>query len=280
MGQEVPDRIPKPFEVDRLGLELLAPRESEQAANQLAPLLGRPLGHRKDPALLLVELSALVDKAKAADHGCEKIVEVVSDAAGQLADRIHLLCLDQLVFERALLGDVGERARELDRPAVRILEKHRLVEEMLVTAVGALPAIFDRQAPRFSPRLQRGKNSVAVVGMKPFGPDLRLARDLFERKTGDRLEIAADIVRPSWRAVVRLEVEDHRERFDDHGLALLGAAQLLLRAQVGRRSREGSHREAPAPWRAFRSTSLDFSNRSTNTATFERRMIGSTGLNT
>ena len=36
--------------------------------------------------------------------GGEHVVEVVRDAAGELADRLHLLLLGDLVLERALLG--------------------------------------------------------------------------------------------------------------------------------------------------------------------------------
>ncbi len=59
-----------------------------------------------------------------------------------------------------------------------------------------------------------------------------MVRDRFMGEPGDRLEIAADIVWPPRRAVVRLEVKHHGKRSYDHGLALLGAAQLLLRAQA------------------------------------------------
>ena len=41
-----------------------------------------------------------------ADDGGEHVVEVVGDAAGELADGLHLLALGELRFERALLGDV------------------------------------------------------------------------------------------------------------------------------------------------------------------------------
>ena len=95
----------------------------------------------------------LSSKSEPADHRCEKIVEIVRDSAGELADRIHLLRLDELAFERSLVGDVGQRARELDRTAVAVLQQHGLVEEVLVAAVGALPAIFDRQPTGLPPGL-------------------------------------------------------------------------------------------------------------------------------
>ena len=52
-----------------------------------------------------------VDRLQATEDDREQVVEVVGDAAGQLADRVHLLCLAQLVLRRLplcqLLGDAG-----------------------------------------------------------------------------------------------------------------------------------------------------------------------------
>ena len=45
----------------------------------------------------------------AEDRG-QEIVEVVGDAAGELADRIHLLRLDQLRFELPAFGDIDADA--------------------------------------------------------------------------------------------------------------------------------------------------------------------------
>ena len=72
------------------------------------------------------------DIDRAGDDG-EHVVEVVRDAAGELADRLHLLRLPQLLFGRELLRDVaqeqvediavaaahaGHRHFHLDRPSV------------------------------------------------------------------------------------------------------------------------------------------------------------------
>ena len=42
-----------------------------------------------------------------AENRRQQVVEVVRDAAGELADRLHLLRLAQLLFELAALGDVA-----------------------------------------------------------------------------------------------------------------------------------------------------------------------------
>ena len=79
--------------------------------------------------------------AVAEDRG-QQVVEVVRDAAGELADRLHLLRLPQLLLELAPLGDVARvdddgadrrivqtvDADALHDPpvAVRVLEAHLL----------------------------------------------------------------------------------------------------------------------------------------------------------
>ena len=215
-----------------MGLELLAPGEREQPANQLASLLGGALGHAEDALLVVGQHGAPLEQAEPANHRRQQIVEIMRDAAGQLADRVHFLGLDQLAFERPLLADVGQGAGELDGSAVRVLQQHRLVHEMLVIAVGALPAIFDRRPPAFAARLERGDDAQAVVGVKTVGPDVGLLGDFVEAKSGDRFEVAADVGRPPLLGVIGFEVEDHRQRLDDRRLALLGPAQLLLGPQA------------------------------------------------
>ena len=64
--------------------------------------------------------------------------------------------------------------------------------------------------------------------MKPLQPDVRLLGDIFEQEAGDRLEVAAHIVRAALLGFIRFEVEHHRQGLDDRRLSLLGAAQLLL----------------------------------------------------
>ena len=43
-----------------------------------------------------------------AEDGGQHVVEVVRDAAGELADDLHLLALRELRFERLLLGGVDD----------------------------------------------------------------------------------------------------------------------------------------------------------------------------
>ena len=91
------------------GLQLLAAGEGEQPADQLGALLGGVAGHADDLRLLLVQRQPPLDHAEPAEHRGEQIVEIVRDAAGQLADRVHLAGLEQL-FSSSCVGDVEQGA--------------------------------------------------------------------------------------------------------------------------------------------------------------------------
>src|SRR5581483_4164841 len=58
--------------------------------------------------------------AVAEDRG-QQVVEVVRDAAGEPADRLHLLRLQKLLFEQLSLGDVARHAHDGMRRRARLL---------------------------------------------------------------------------------------------------------------------------------------------------------------
>ena len=132
MGEQVGDRRRKPADVDRVGLQRLAAGEGEQPLDQLGALLGGAAGHADDLPVLLLERQPPLDQAEAAEHRGEQIVEIVGDAAGQLADRVHLARFEQLLLQILAVGDVEQGAGILGGVAVRRAQQHRLVEEMLV----------------------------------------------------------------------------------------------------------------------------------------------------
>ena len=74
---------------------------------------------------------ARANKIEVADHRGQQIVEVVGDAAGEMTDRLHLLCLHQRSFGLLALSDLepqafvglGEIARSfLDPPLQGLIE--------------------------------------------------------------------------------------------------------------------------------------------------------------
>ena len=163
------------------GCSCLAAGEGEQPPDQLRALLGRAAGHADDLPVLLLERQPALDQAEAAEHGGEQVVEIVRDAAGQLADRVHLAGLEQLLLEVLAVGHVEQGAGILGGIAVLRPEQHRLVEEMLVLAVGALPAIFDRHRAGALALPERCERAVAVLGVEPVGPQGRLGLDIARR---------------------------------------------------------------------------------------------------
>ncbi len=93
-------------EVDHLGLERLAAGEGEQLAGQgrgAAGGLDDRVGEA-DP-LVLGDPRTAQDVGRALDDG-QQIVEIVGDPAGQLAERLHLLGLAQLLLGMGALLDL------------------------------------------------------------------------------------------------------------------------------------------------------------------------------
>ena len=57
------------------------------------------------------------NKIAVAEDGREEIVEIVRDAAGELAERFHFLGAAELILQLFARGDVHERADEASRLA-------------------------------------------------------------------------------------------------------------------------------------------------------------------
>ena len=91
-------------QLDRPRFEPLAASKGEQPADEIASLFSGPPSHCEHALLLFAELGAPLNEAKSANDCREQIVEVVGNAPGELADRVHLLGLDQLAFERTLVA--------------------------------------------------------------------------------------------------------------------------------------------------------------------------------
>lgn len=103
--------------VDLDRMQRLAAAEGEKALRQFgAALAGRQ--DRIDQALEIgPRLQRFREDVAIADDDGQQIVEVMGDAAGELADRLHLLRLDQLFLRPLALGQVVDDADE-DRFAV------------------------------------------------------------------------------------------------------------------------------------------------------------------
>ena len=230
-ASEIAHRLREAGDLDRGGFELLAARECEQMLDQLRTLLSGMASHCDNLRLIVAQRDTALDHAESAQHRREKIVEIVRDAAGQLPDRVHFAGLGELALQFLAVGHVEQCARELDGVAKGIAQQHRLIEEMLVLAIGALPAILDRQRlPRTAAR-HRLDHALAILRVETIHPQSRGLLDLFEYIAGERVEVAADELGDARLRVDFLEIEDDRQRLDDRRLALLGEAELLFDPQ-------------------------------------------------
>ena len=135
--------------VDHFGHQRLGPGEGQQAAGQRGGA-GRAL-HRivevvRDFAARAVEPAQR--EVDAADDDREHIVEIVRDAAGQLADRLHLLDLAELRLGRLALGRFGLE-RLVGLPQFLGALAHRLLEHLGALGLGfGLGARLDVLAQR------------------------------------------------------------------------------------------------------------------------------------
>ena len=115
-------------EIDDGGAEMLAAGKCQQLTGQAFAALGRRLDRLDGPRQFRIE-QPLEDLGVAADDH-QQIVEVVGDAAGQFADRLHFLRhgellarLDQLLLGVAPLGGVAQHIGKADQIAVVVVDR-------------------------------------------------------------------------------------------------------------------------------------------------------------
>ena len=147
-------------------------------------------------ALRLSRGSALrEDRAVAEDHG-EQVVEVVRDAAGEPAERLHLLRLAQLALEALGLAQIVLHRREPERLAVRVAQQERadlrrdqLAGLLVAQHAFALPAAVladdRRRACRPSLGVKVGERHRADVVVRR-NPDERAAGGVDEQRRARR----------------------------------------------------------------------------------------------
>src|SRR5467141_3360625 len=105
-----PDRL-------QLALALLAPRERQQVAHDRRGALGFLPNHCERLSQAWRHVCGLAEQVAEADHRGEGVVQVVRHACNQLADRRHLLRLQQLFLQAALFGLILEQEHSRARLA-------------------------------------------------------------------------------------------------------------------------------------------------------------------
>ena len=102
-----------------LVLKRLLAREGEQPAGQVRAPVGRIDGGAQTLGGALVMAHQLLDQLQIAHHDHQQVVEVMGDAAGQLADRFHLLGLEVFAFKEPAIGDALAGAEDGFDSAIR-----------------------------------------------------------------------------------------------------------------------------------------------------------------
>ena len=105
-GQQPRDLVDQIVDVDRCGLQRLAAGEGEQPARKSAPRNAASSASPASSSTVGVLLHDTAQHVEIADDDCEQVVEVMRHAAGEVADRLHLLRLNELGLGLASLGDV------------------------------------------------------------------------------------------------------------------------------------------------------------------------------
>ena len=108
--------------VQLLGLDELAAAEGEQLPRQPGGAFGGLGDLLGGFSRRLVRLAAAEQRGVALNDG-ENVVEIVRDAAGELADGFHLLRLAQLLLQLPLRRDVAEQTQHQQRPLVDLDER-------------------------------------------------------------------------------------------------------------------------------------------------------------
>src|ERR1700722_7689511 len=160
------------------GWRRVAAGEGEAALGQLGPANGGLVDHAGDLDEARIAGDALLqDLDRAGDHS-EDIVEVVGDAAGELADRLHLLRLAQLLVGGEVLGDVAHET--VEQPAAAPAQRRHRQLDLDLLAVA--PQRLDHEPLA---------EDLALAGGKELREPLAVARAM--RRRHDQIaELLAD----------------------------------------------------------------------------------------
>ena len=93
-------------QIDVAGFKYLASSESEELPCETRCTLGLAANFFKVKLGARTDFSFCYSHVGPTDDGADHIVEIVRDAARQLADGLEFLCFQQLFFERETLGNI------------------------------------------------------------------------------------------------------------------------------------------------------------------------------
>ena len=103
--EQIAHALDQRAQIDRHRAQILLARERQQALGQRSAALGALQRAIDQPMQARIVGQALAQQIEITHHRHQQIVEVMRDAAGELADRLHLLCLPQLLLRLFAGGD-------------------------------------------------------------------------------------------------------------------------------------------------------------------------------
>src|SRR5262245_10099781 len=237
-------------DVDLARLQRLLAGEGQQMLRQLGAARGGIVDHPGDRGELRLVGDGFGQNLDCSGDDGEDVVEVVGDAASELADRFHLLGMADSVFRRDPVGEITDEAVEHDAVAPLQLGDGKLDLDLLTVAPQGLDFQTLSEDPAFAGE-QKMFEAGAVRGAVP------LRHDQFDELLSDRVAArpAEDLFRPAVPVrdaapLVHLH-EGVQRRFDDAARKLFAFAQGLLRPQgfghVAADEEEALHRLGPCP---------------------------------
>ena len=191
------------IDLDEAAVERLLPAEGEQLSRQDAGAFGGRADLGDVLRFRALHPDVVEQQIAVAEDRGQEIIEVVRDAAGQLAERFHLLRTQHLILQLLALGDVHERADESNGFAIGVPRNDRALEQLRVGSVGALEPIF--ACPMIALRecvakAERGARAVVRVNVSLPEADLGASRGRFVT------EQIFEALRPGQRAALYIPI--------------------------------------------------------------------------
>ena len=147
----------------------------------------------------------------------------MGDAAGETADRLHLLRLAQLILEVAPVRDVLHGADHADGAAVGVVNDVGELVDPAHRPVGAHDPVLDVVAlARFPRRAARRAHDVALVGVNELVERRRGAGELPRRQAEDALRLVrpAEMIRSVELGHPAADVGDLLRAFEERAMLL------------------------------------------------------------
>ena len=235
--------------VEHFALEGLLARIGEQAAHQIGGAHGRFVDRLEIVIGRITERMAALEELAIALSDLQHVVDLVRDAAGNVADGLHLFAVREALLQQPVLGDVHdigdrraagcvERHEDVDvldlvfADRAGELQRHRLVDRLHEGFGGALGAVFikieqvgETRTGRCAPAAEFHQGAVGVEDDRAVDPVAVEAHGAEGRIVEHRVAVGPHRTRGALQGkAVAFPVEDLRARQQDRAAIGVGAA--------------------------------------------------------